>query len=124
MRKALSAAGPRIYGVIFLVMVIVFVWLTYAVFTKKFSDYDKVTLETSSTGLQLPNRADVKIRGVIVGEVTEVNTNLAQDSESFDPEAVNREPYGGGWMVKAKVTNPGSLSKLLDHQAYAKHTEG
>ena len=58
------------------------------------------------------------------GEVVEVNTNLAQDSESFDPEAVNREPYGAGWMVKAKITNPGSLDKLLDHAAYAKHTEG
>ena len=38
-------------------------------FTKKFVDYDRVTLRTSTLGLQLPERADVKIRGVIVGEV-------------------------------------------------------
>ena len=65
--KALNAS--KTLGVIFVCLLLFGVWLTYAVFTKKFSDYDKVTLETSSTGLQLPNRADVKIRGVIVGEV-------------------------------------------------------
>ena len=75
MRKALSAAGPRIYGVVFLVLVLLFVWLTYAVFTKKFSSYDEVTLESSKIGLSLPARADVKIRGVLVGEVLEVNTD-------------------------------------------------
>ncbi|MEZ0577940.1 MCE family protein [Nocardioides sp. MH1] len=56
-------------GVIFVVLLFLGVWLTYAIFTKKFADYDEVKLETTSTGLQLPNRADVKIRGVIVGEV-------------------------------------------------------
>jgi phospholipid/cholesterol/gamma-HCH transport system substrate-binding protein len=75
MRKALSASGPRIYGVIFLVMVVFFVWLTYAIFTKKFSNYDEVTLESSKIGLSLPARADVKIRGVLVGEVLEVVTD-------------------------------------------------
>jgi phospholipid/cholesterol/gamma-HCH transport system substrate-binding protein len=65
--KALNAS--KALGVIFVCLLLFGVWLTYAVFTKKFSDYDEVTLETSSTGLQLPNRADVKIRGVIVGEV-------------------------------------------------------
>jgi phospholipid/cholesterol/gamma-HCH transport system substrate-binding protein len=75
MRKALSAQAPRVYGVIFLVMVLVFVWLTYAIFSKKFSSYDKVTLESSKIGLSLPARADVKIRGVIVGEVLKVATD-------------------------------------------------
>ena len=50
------------------------VWLTYAIFTKKFADYDEVTLQTSTIGLQLPERADVKIRGVIVGEVLGFDT--------------------------------------------------
>ena len=45
------------------------VWLTYGIFTKKFTDYDEVTLDASTIGLQMPERADVKIRGVIVGEV-------------------------------------------------------
>ena len=56
-------------GVLFLCLLLFGVWLTYGIFSKKFVDYDKVTLRTSTLGLQLPERADVKIRGVIVGEV-------------------------------------------------------
>ena len=74
MRKFLSGTGPRVYGAAFIALVILFVWLTYAVFTKKFSTYDEVTLESSKIGLSLPARADVKIRGVIVGEVLKVVT--------------------------------------------------
>ena len=65
--KVLGA--PKVLGVIFLALLLVGVWFTYAIFTKKFADYDRLTLETSTIGLQLPERADVKIRGVIVGEV-------------------------------------------------------
>ena len=36
---------------------------TYGVFTKQFSDYDEVTVHASRIGLQLPQRADVKIKG-------------------------------------------------------------
>ncbi|MBT9588106.1 glycine cleavage system protein GcvH [bacterium] len=60
----------------------------------------------------------------IDGEVVEVNVILSQDSESFDPEAVNREPYGGGWMIKAKVANPEAVGQLMDAKGYAAHTEG
>jgi len=60
----------------------------------------------------------------IDGEVTEINNQLSQDSDKFDPEAVNREPYGGGWMIKAKVSDPSAVAKLLDAGSYAKHTEG
>ncbi len=56
-------------GVLFLVLMLGSVWLTYGVFTKKFSDYDEVVVHASKIGLQLPLRADVKIKGVIVGEV-------------------------------------------------------
>jgi phospholipid/cholesterol/gamma-HCH transport system substrate-binding protein len=61
----------RALGICFLAAVVGGVWLTYAVFTQKFTSFDEVTLETSSVGLQLPDRADVKIRGVIVGQVLE-----------------------------------------------------
>ncbi|TIC89324.1 MCE family protein [Nocardioides sp. GY 10113] len=68
-------AAPRLLGVVFVVLLLVAVYLTYAAFTKKFADYEEVTLQTSTIGLQLPDRADVKIRGVLVGEVlaTEVD---------------------------------------------------
>ena len=59
----------RVFGVAFLAMLVLFGWLTYAIFGKKFTDYVPVTLEASKTGLQLPSNADVKMRGVIVGTV-------------------------------------------------------
>ncbi len=68
--KTILARGSyKVLGVTFLAMLLLFVWLTYAIFTKKFVDYVPVTLQTSKIGLQLPAFADVKIRGVIVGEV-------------------------------------------------------
>ncbi|MBS41680.1 MAG: virulence factor Mce [Nocardioides sp.] len=60
---------PRVLGTAFLALLVLSVYLTYAVFTKKFTDYEEVTLETSTIGLQLPERGDVKVRGVIIGEV-------------------------------------------------------
>lgn len=72
MDRILSA--HKALGVIFVALLLLGVWLTYATFTKKFTDYDEVTLKTSSIGLQLPTRADVKVRGVIVGEVLEARS--------------------------------------------------
>jgi phospholipid/cholesterol/gamma-HCH transport system substrate-binding protein len=60
--------------VAFLALLLLAVWFTYAVFNKSFTDYDEVTLRASKTGLQLPDRADVKLRGVIVGEVIDTRT--------------------------------------------------
>lgn len=65
----------KLLGIVFVAMLMMGVWATYGVFTKKFTDYDEVTLKTSTIGLNLPARADVKIRGVIVGEVLELNAD-------------------------------------------------
>jgi len=35
------------------------------------------------------------------------------------PDLVNREPYGGAWMIKVKVKNPAELAGLLDAAGYA-----
>jgi len=59
----------KVLGIAFICLLVGGVWFTHAIFTKKFVDYDEVTLQTSRIGLQLPERADVKVRGVIVGEV-------------------------------------------------------
>jgi phospholipid/cholesterol/gamma-HCH transport system substrate-binding protein len=63
----------KVLGVVFLALVVLSVYLVYATFTKKFTDYDRITVETSTIGLQLPARADVKIRGVLVGEVLDMS---------------------------------------------------
>jgi phospholipid/cholesterol/gamma-HCH transport system substrate-binding protein len=59
----------KVFGIGFLCLLMAGVWLTYGVFTQKFTSFDTVTLDASTIGLQMPERADVKIRGVIVGEV-------------------------------------------------------
>lgn len=47
-------------------------------------------------------------------EILEVNAKLESN-----PELVNHDPYGEGWMVKVKVTNPSELTQLLDAAAYS-----
>lgn len=74
-RAMVSVAKHRMLGVGFLALLVFFVWGTYAIFTKQFVAYVPVTLQATRIGLQLPARADVKIRGVIVGAVRDVRTN-------------------------------------------------
>lgn len=64
----------RLLGVTFLLLLALFAGLTYAIFTKSLVSYDKVELRSGKIGLQLPSRADVKIRGVLVGEVLKVSS--------------------------------------------------
>jgi glycine cleavage system H protein len=47
------------------------------------------------------------------GEIVEVNTALADA-----PEAINDEPYDGGWMIKVKLSDPSEVDGLLDRDAY------
>jgi phospholipid/cholesterol/gamma-HCH transport system substrate-binding protein len=67
--------NTKLVGLLFIALLLTGVWFTFAIFTKKFADYDEVSLETSSVGLQLPERADVKMRGVIVGEVLDMSAS-------------------------------------------------
>jgi glycine cleavage system H protein len=47
------------------------------------------------------------------GEIVEVNLSLADT-----PEAINEDPYGEGWMVKVKLSDPSELDTLLDRDTY------
>lgn len=51
----------------------------------------------------------------VSGTITEINPFL--DTE---PEKVNTDPYGDGWMIKMKVNNAEDVSKLMDAEAYQK----
>jgi len=62
----------RVLGAAFIALMLMFVWLTYAFFNKQFVDSVPVTLTTSKSGMQLPSNADVKLKGMIVGEVRDV----------------------------------------------------
>ncbi len=47
------------------------------------------------------------------GEIIEFNESLESE-----PEIVNKDPYGDGWMIKIKISNPDEIDSLLDDQAY------
>ncbi len=47
------------------------------------------------------------------GEVVEFNEDLESE-----PEKVNSDPYGDGWMIKIKMSNPEEVEELLDDAAY------
>ena len=49
----------------------------------------------------------------VTGEVLEVNETI-----NDQPELVNNDPYGEGWMIKIQVANPAELDTLLDAEAY------
>src|SRR5664279_3331963 len=51
----------------------------------------------------------------VSGTVTEINPIL-----EAEPEKVNTDPYGDGWMIKMKVDNPNDVAKLMDKEAYQK----
>lgn len=47
------------------------------------------------------------------GTITEVNPKL-----NDNPESVNNDPYGEGWMIKMKVSSPADVGSLMDAAAY------
>jgi phospholipid/cholesterol/gamma-HCH transport system substrate-binding protein len=85
---------PKVLGVAFLCLLLAGVWVTYGLFSQKFTHFDEVTLDASTIGLQMPERADVKIRGVIVGEVLgfEVTDQGAKVRLGIDPDQIGSIP--------------------------------
>jgi len=51
----------------------------------------------------------------LTGEIVDVNTALETNAS-----AINTDPYGQGWIIKVKMTNPSELNNLLDAAAYGK----
>ncbi|MHB8644667.1 MAG: glycine cleavage system protein GcvH, partial [Thermomicrobiales bacterium] len=53
----------------------------------------------------------------VPGEILAVNSAL-----ETTPEHVNTAPYGDGWMIKVRVSDPSALDKLMDAEAYTGFT--
>ena len=49
----------------------------------------------------------------VAGEILEFN-----EAVEDDPALVNNDPYGEGWLIKVKVSNPADVDGLLDGEAY------
>ena len=55
----------------------------------------------------------------ISGEVIAFNEDLENA-----PENINKDPYGKGWIIKVKISNPSELDELLDAKAYTELLAG
>jgi virulence factor Mce-like protein len=67
----------RLYGLVFLLVVALLLALTVAIYQKRFTPVVEVTLRSDRAGLQLLPRSDVKVRGLIVGEVRDIRATAA-----------------------------------------------
>ena len=63
----------RLAGVVFVLVPALLIWLSVAVYDKKFTASDPVVVETGSVGNQMHPGAEVKLRGVVVGEVRAID---------------------------------------------------
>jgi len=50
------------------------------------------------------------------GEILEINQTLVDA-----PETVNADPYGDGWIVRVRLSDPGEADALMDAQAYTRY---
>ncbi len=55
----------------------------------------------------------------LTGKILEFNESLEDD-----PEKVNEDPYGEGWMIKFEISDESEIDQLLDADAYQSHVEG
>ena len=54
----------------------------------------------------------------VAGSVVKINESLADE-----PETVNSDPYGDGWMIRLKMSNPGEVDSLLTAAEYEDFTK-
>ncbi len=54
----------------------------------------------------------------VSGEIVGINEALADE-----PEKVNKDPYGEGWMIRVKMSNPGEVDSLLTAAEYEDFTK-
>jgi phospholipid/cholesterol/gamma-HCH transport system substrate-binding protein len=82
----------RSVGVVFLVVLALLVWLSIAIYNKQFTPVVSVLLETDSAGNEMHPHAEVKVRGVVVGEVRQISStgDGARLELAIQPDMVNR----------------------------------
>ncbi|SEG17761.1 phospholipid/cholesterol/gamma-HCH transport system substrate-binding protein [Thermomonospora echinospora] len=90
----LFTTGRRMLGIAFVLVLSLLVWLSIAAYQKKFTAADMVTLHTGSAGNEMHRNADVKLRGVVVGQVREVRADGggARLTLAFKPGMLDHVP--------------------------------
>lgn len=101
LRKGRALARQRLSGVAFLLVLAMLVWLSVALYNKDFTTTVDVSLKTDRAGNQLSVHADVKVRGVVVGEVRTISADGSRAvlALALQPGRVGRIPRN----VKAQL---------------------
>ncbi|QBJ95658.1 MCE family protein [Rhodococcus sp. ABRD24] len=94
MIESTSKLRRRVLGVVFFLVLALFLGGTVASYNKAFTSVVKVTLVTDTVGNALPRNADVKVRGLIVGEVRSASTENGQVTSvmAIDPDKADLIP--------------------------------
>ena len=64
-------------------------------------------------------KAAGEFKAPVSGAIVEVNEALADE-----PETVNNDPFGDGWFIKIKLSDPSELDGLMDQDAYQSYVKG
>ena len=56
----------------------------------------------------------------VSGKVLEFNAKL-DENNGDQPDLVNSDAYGEGWIIKIEVSDPSELDGLMDHEGYTAH---
>ena len=62
------------------------------------------------------NKSVSQLYAPVAGEIVEINEDLDDN-----PEVINDDPYGEGWMVKIRLSVPDQLAELMNADIYAEH---
>jgi len=62
-------------------------------------------------------KAVAEVYTAVAGEIVEINDNLADD-----PQSINDDPHGDGWLVKIKFSSSSDFDELMDAEAYEAFT--
>jgi glycine cleavage system H protein len=63
-------------------------------------------------------KAVAEIYTPVAGEIVEVNETLRDD-----PQSVNEDPHGDGWLVRIKYSSSSDFAELMDAAAYEEYTK-
>jgi phospholipid/cholesterol/gamma-HCH transport system substrate-binding protein len=105
LRPPLSPTRRRLSGLVLLLVIVLIVTGCLLNFNKVFKPVEMVTLQTDTVGNQLSKQGDVKVRGVIVGEIKSVDSDgeRATVQMAMDPDALTAIPSNVTAMLVPKT---------------------
>lgn len=92
--RTTRTARRRVAGVAFLLVPALLIWVSVAVYEKEFTDDATVTVRTGSVGNEMHDNADVKLRGVVIGQVRDITADGegARLTLAIKPDQLGRIP--------------------------------